>query len=322
MRRRLFLVLAFQFLLAASQSAFADNYPTHTIRMIVPFAPGGTADLIARPLAQKMGQILGQSVIVINKGGAGGAVGAAFAAQAKNDGYTILLGSNGALTISQHLGPLPYDAVKDFRPVGIVANSQFVLVTHPSLPVHNVNELIALAKSKAGEMTFGSAGIGNVGDLAADLFDSMAGVRMIDVPYAGTGPMTIDLLSGRIGLAYPGLSSVVPAIKEGRLRALAVTAKTRSPLLPDVPTLDEAGLSGYDAQTFWALLVPAGTPEPIIARLNAALIETFQSAQIRKLYSDAGNEPAPSSPQELAQRIHDDTRKWGDIIRKAGIQKN
>ena len=320
MRYRIFFILAFQFFLAAS--AHADDYPSRPIRMIVPFAPGGTADLIARPLAFKLGELLGESIVVINRGGAGGVVGAGLVAQAQADGYTLLLGSNGALTISQHLGPVSFDAFKDFSPIGIVATSQFVLVTHPSVPAKNVKELIALAKAKDGQLNFGSAGVGNVGHLAGELFDSMTGVRMLHVPYAGAGPMMIDLLSGRVNLAFPGLSSVVPAIKAGNLRALAVSSKTRSALLPDVPTLDEAGLPGYNLETFWAILVPAHTPRHIVQKLNSALLRALESPELRKAYLDTGNEPSPSSPEQLAQRIHNDSQKWGDIIRKADIKKD
>ncbi len=323
MRRRIFLslgsVLAWLLLLPAAQ---ADDYPSHPIRMIVPFAPGGTADIIARPLALEMGKILNQSIVVMNHGGAGGVVGASMVAAAKNDGYTILLGSNGALTISQHLGPLPYDPVKDLAPVGIAAISQFVLVTHPSVPAHSVKELIALAKAKNGSMTFGSAGVGNVGHLAAELFDSMAGVKMIHVPYAGAGPMTVDLLAGRVNLAYPGLSSMIPSIQSGALRALAVTSKQRSPLLPDVPTMEEAGLKGYDAETFWAILVPVGTPKPVINKLHTVLVQALHSADVQKAYLETGNEPHPSTPDELGQLIREDIGKWGEIIRNAGIRKD
>jgi tripartite-type tricarboxylate transporter receptor subunit TctC len=303
-------------------AAHADDYPSHAIRMIVPFAPGGTADIIARPLALKLGEILHQSIVVMNHGGAGGALAAGMVASARNDGYTLLLGSNGALTISQHLGTLPYDPVKDFAPVGMVATSQFILVTHPSVPVKNVQDLIALARAKNGAMTFGSAGVGNVGHLAAELFDSITGVKMVHVPYAGTGPMTVDLLAGRVNLAYPGLSSMVPSIRSGALHALAVTSRRRSPLLPEVPTMEEAGLKNYDAETFWALLVPAGTPKPVIDKLNAAMVQALQTPELRKIYLDNGNEPQPGTPAELAERIHDDIRKWGDIISNAGIEKN
>ncbi len=320
MRYRIFFILAFQIFLAAS--ATADEYPSRPIRMIVPFAPGGTADLIARPLALKLGELLGESIVVINRGGAGGVVGASLVAQAQPDGYTILLGSNGALTISQHLGPVPYDTVKDFSPVGIAATSQFVLVTHPSVPAKNVKELIALGKSKGGQLNYGSAGVGNVGHLAAELFNSMTGIRMVHVPYAGAGPMMLDLLSGRVDMAFPGLSSVLPNIKAGKLRALAVSSKTRSALLPDVPTLDEAGLTGYNLETFWAILAPANTPKPIVQKLNAALLKALDSPELRKTYLDNSNEPFPSSPEQSAQRIQIDSQKWAEIIRKADIKKD
>jgi tripartite-type tricarboxylate transporter receptor subunit TctC len=318
MRREFLIVMAA--VLGLGGSARAEDYPSRPIRMIVPFAPGGTADIIARPLAQKFGAILGQSIVVVNRGGAGGALGAATVAQAKPDGYTILLGSNGALTISQHLGPLPYDPFKQLAPVGLVATSQFVLVTHPSVKAQSVAGLIALAKASPRKLTFGSAGVGNVGHLAAELFDSMAGVKMLHVPYAGAGPMTVDLLAGRVDLAFPGLSSMLPSIKSGALKALAVTGPARSPLLPDVPTLSEAGLAGYEAVTFWAVLVPAGTPEDIVKRLNAALGETLRSAEVRKFYQESSNEPTPGTPEDLTRRMQADTEKWGKIVRDAGIK--
>jgi tripartite-type tricarboxylate transporter receptor subunit TctC len=317
---RIILAIGLPCLLAFT--ARAADYPDRPIRMIVPFAAGGTANVIAQPLAKKMGELLGTTVIVMNRGGAGGVVGAAEVAQSKNDGYTILLGSNGALTISQYLGDIPYNTAKDFDPVGMAATSQFVLVTHPSVPAKSVKELIALAKSRKDKLTFGSAGVGNVGHLAAELFDSMAGVQMLHVPYTGAGPMTVDLLAGRVDLAFPGLSSLVPNIKAGNLRALAVTSKQRSALLPDVPTLDESGLKGYDAETFWAVLVPAGTPKPVIAKLNATLLQALKSDEVRHSYLETGNDPTPSSPEELGQRIRDDAKKWGEIVRQAGIKKD
>ena len=318
MRYRIFLILAVQFFLTVP--AHADAYPSRSISLIVPFAPGGTADIISRPLALYLGKVLGQTIIVINRGGAGGVIGANLVAHAQPDGYTLLLGSNGALTISQHLGSVPYNALKDFIPVGIVATSQFVLVTHPSVAATNVKELIALAKVKEGELKFGSAGVGNVGHLAGELFDSMAGISVIHVPYSGAGPMMTDLLSGRTDLAFPGLSSVVPAINAGSLRALAVSSQTRSALLPNVPTMEQAGLPGYNLETFWALLAPANTPQHIVEKLNSALLRALDSPELRQAYLLTGNVPSPSSPEQLAQRIANDSQKWKEVIQKANIK--
>jgi len=307
-------------MLALCGQALAQNYPAHPIRMVLPFAPGGTADIIARPVAQRMGELLGQSVVVDNRGGAGGVVGAALAAKSPADGYTLLLGSSGALTISQSLGKLPYDPVADFTPVGLVATSQFILVVHPSVPAKNVRELIALAKSRPGRLIFGSAGTGNVGHLAAELFDSMAGVSMIHVPYKGAGPMTVDLLAGQVDLSFPGLSSLVPYVKAGRVRALAVTGATRSAVLPDLQTLSEAGLAGYEATTFWGLLAPARTAGDIVRRLAAVLREALKNPELIQYYVNQGNDPTASTPEEFAQRIRVDIDKWSRVIKNAGIK--
>jgi tripartite-type tricarboxylate transporter receptor subunit TctC len=315
--RRIILAVGLQCLLAVT--AQAADYPDRPIRLIVPFAPGGTANVIAQPLAKKLGELLGTTVIVMARGGSGGVVGTAEAAKAKNDGYTLILGSNGAMTIAQHLGPLPYDPIKDFDPVGMVATSQFVVVTHPSVPARNIKELVELAKNRKDKLTYGSAGVGSVGHLATELFDSMAGVDMVHVPYTGTGPMTVDLLAGRIDLAVQGLPSLLPNIKAGNLKALAVTSKKRSSLMPDVPTVDEAGVKGYDVVTFWALFAPAGTPRPIIDKLNATLRQALRTDELRKTYLDTSNDPVESTPEELAQFIDEDVRKWGEIVRKSGI---
>ncbi len=304
----------------ASQLALAQGYPNHPVRLVLPFAPGGTADIIGRPLAQKLSEQLGQSIVVDNRGGAGGVVGAAAVAQSAADGYTLLLGSSGALTISPNFGNIPYDAVRDFAPIGLVATSQFVLVVHPSVQATSVRQLIALAGAKPDSLRFGSAGTGNVGHLAAELFDSLAKVKMTHVPYKGAGPMTTDLLAGRVELAFPGLASLVPHIKAGKLRALAVTGPKRSDVLPDVPTLNEAGLPGYEAITFWGVLAPAKTPRPIIDKLGGSINAALKTPELRNTYVTTGNDPASSTPEEFAALIKGDITKWGKIIRDADIK--
>lgn len=304
----------------ACGTATAQTYPSRPIRMVVPFAPGGTADIIGRPLAQRLGEQLGQTVVIDNRGGAGGVVGADIVSKAAPDGYTLLLGSSGALTISPNFGNIPYDAIRDFTPIGLAATSQFILVVHPSVQATSVKQLIALAAGKPGTLRYGSAGTGNVGHLAGELFDSLAKVSMTHVPYKGAGPMTTDLLAGRVELAFPGLASLVPHIKAGKVRALAVTGPRRSEVLPDIPTLHEAGLNGYEAITFWGMLAPGRTARPVIDRLATALGAALKTPELRSSYTATGNDPASSTPEEFAALIKGDIGKWGRIIKAANIK--
>jgi tripartite-type tricarboxylate transporter receptor subunit TctC len=308
-------------LVACATHAHSQTYPTRSIRMIVPFAPGGTADLVGRPLAQKLGDVLGQTVIVDNRGGAGGVVGATLAAKSPADGYTVLLGSSGALTISPSLSKLTYDPTTDFAPIGMVAVSQFVLVVHPSVPAKDARGLIALARQRPGALRYGSAGTGNVGHLAAELMKSLAKIDMVHVPYKGAAPMTVDLLSGQVDLGFPGLASLVPHIKSGRVRALAVTGSKRSGALPDVPTLDESALPGYETITFWGLLLPGKAPPDLVQRLNGAVNEVMKQPELRETYSRAGNDPTTSTPEAFAARIRADIGKWAKLIASAGIKE-
>ncbi len=320
MRTRFLLALAG--VAAATPSVHSQTYPNRAIRLVVPFAPGGTADIIGRPLAQRLGELLGQSVVLDNRGGAGGVVGASIAAKSAPDGYTLLLGSSGALTISPSLSKLGYDPAKDFAPIGIVATSQFILVVHPSVPAKDVKALVALARARPGALSFGSAGTGNVGHLAGELFERMAKVDMVHVPYKGAAPMTVDLLAGQVDLGFPGLSSLVPHVKSGRVRALAVTGLRRSGVFPELPTLDEAALPGYEAITFWGVLAPGKTPPEIIQRLSMAVAEAARTAELRDVYIKAGNDPATSTPEEFAARIRTDIAKWAQIVKAAGIQQD
>ncbi len=301
-------------------SAAAQTFPGRPLRLVIPFAPGGTADIVGRPLAQKLGEVLAQPVVVENRGGAGGAVGAASVAGAPPDGYTLLLGVNGFLTILPGFTKLPYDPVAGFAPVATVATSQFVLVAHPSVPARTLKELLALAKAQPDKLTFASTGNGTVGHVAGELLNSMAGVRTLHVPYKGTGPMTLDLLAGHIDLAYPGVSSVVPHIRAGKLKAFAVTGATRSGALPELPTIAQAALPGYEASTFWGLLAPAKTPPEIVRKLNAAIVEALQSVTLRETFLQQGNEPAPSTPEAFAALIRDDTARWLRVIKRAGLR--
>ena len=301
-------------------NAPAQNFPARPLKLVVPFAPGGTADLIGRPLAQKTAELLGQPVVVDNRGGGGGAVGAAAVAASVPDGYTLLLGVNGFLTILPGFAKLSYDPLTDFAPVATVAHSQFVLVAHPAVPARGVKELIALAKAQPGRLTFASSGTGTVNHVAGELLAGMAGVRLTHVPYKGIGPMTLDLLAGHIDLAFTGVTAIVPLVKDGRLRALAVTGTTRSVALPETPTVAESALPAYEATSFWGVLAPAKTPPEIVRRLNAAIVDAVKSAELRDAWLKGGNEPAPGTPETFAALIRTDTARWARVIKAANLR--
>ena len=300
--------------------AQAESYPTRPIRMVVNFAPGGTGDIITRVLAGKLGEQLGQPMIVDNRGGAGGVVGANIVAKSPSDGYTLLLGSNGALTIAPSAGALPYDPVRDFTPVSLAALSQFVLVIHPSVPAQNVKQLIAIAKEKPGGLNYGSAGSGSVAHLAGELFKNMAGIDILHVPYKGSGPMTIDLIAGHVQLSFPGLSSLVPHIRSGAVRALAVTGQNRSGLNPELPTISESGLAGYEATTFWGILGPAKLPPEIVKQLSTETQKAIQNPAFRKQLVSLGFDPVGSTPAEFVAQIRTDTQKWKKIVTGSGVR--
>ncbi len=301
-------------------SAGAQTFPNRALRLVIPFAPGGTADIIGRPLAQKMAEALGQPVIVENRGGAGGAAGAANVASSAPDGYALLLGVNGFLTILPGFTELSYDPVADFSPIATIASSQFVLVAHPSVPARNLQELLALAKSQPARLTFASTGNGTVNHVAGELLNSMAGIKTTHVPYKGTGPMMLDLLAGHIDFGFPGVSSVLPYISAGKLKGLAVTGATRSIALPAVPTIGEAALPGYEATSFWGVLAPAKTPADIVRRLNAAVLDALKHSELRDSYTRQGNDITPGTPEAFAALIRSDTVKWARVIKSTGVR--
>jgi tripartite-type tricarboxylate transporter receptor subunit TctC len=304
-------------LVGAASLVHAQDYPSRPIRMVLPFAAGGTADIVGRPLAQKMSESLGQNVIIDNRGGAGGTVAAVMVAKAAADGYTLLLASSGAITVLPNFTKVPYDPLSDFAAVGQVVSGQLILLVHPMVPARSVRELVALAKAKPGGLSYGSAG--GVGQLAGELFNSLAGVRMVHVAYRGGGPMTVDLLSGQMDLAFPGLSGFVQHVKAGRVRALAVTGAKRSTALPDLPTITAAGLPGYEATTFWGLLAPAQTPVPILRRLNQAIVDAVKQSELVNYYVSQGNDPAADSPEAFAQVIKAELEKWRRVVKAAAI---
>ena len=305
---------------AGAQCAFAQSYPTRTIRLVVPSAPGGGSDIMGRMLAQKLGEALGQQMAVDNRAGASGVIGTDIVAKAAPDGYTLVL-SQASLAINPSMiKKLPYNAIRDFAPVSTVMAAPFVLTVHPSVPAKTVTQLIALAKAKPGHLFIGSPGLGTSPHLTAELFKLMAGVDMAQVLYKGAGLGVISLLSGEVSVMFIGTVPVMPYLKAGRLRALGVTSSTRVVSLPDVPSVAEAGLPGYESSQWYGVLAPAGTPHAIIERLNQEINRIMRAPEMKARLSAQGAEVAVSTPEEFASLIQADTEKWAKVIKAAGIK--
>ena len=305
--------------LPAGPALAADAFPSRTVTLVVPFAAGGSTDLIARLIAEKMTEDLGQTVIVENKAGAGGNIGADAVAKADPDGYTILMG-----TIATHaLNPavmkqMPYDPVKDFAPVSLLVLVPNVLEVHPDVPAKTVQELIALLKSKPGEYSYASSGIGTPLHLSGELFKSLAGVDMVHVPYRGAGPALNDVVANQVPIMFDNLPSSTSFIKAGTLRPLAVTTKTRSASFPDLPTMEEAGVPGYETYTWNALFAPAGTPQAVIDRLNAAAVKAVKDPATQPRLADLSATVVGSTPDELAKHVTAELAKWAPIVEASG----
>jgi tripartite-type tricarboxylate transporter receptor subunit TctC len=299
----------------------AADYPEKPIRLIVPYSPGGTADLLARTIGQKITASLGQQVIIDNRPGAGGNIGADLVAKAAPDGYTLLVGTVATHAINPSLYPnMPYNAEKDFAPIILMVTLPNVLVVNPSLPVHNVKELIALAKSKPGELAFASSGNGTSLHLSGELFKKMTGVDMIHIPYKGSAPALIDLVGGQVQLMFDNVPTSLPQIKAGKLRALAVTGPRRSPVLPDLPTLSESGLTGFSIMSWFALYAPAGTPAAILSKLNKVAAQGIASKDLREQWMAQGLEPAGGTADQLAEFRRIEAPKWAKLIRESGAR--
>ena len=298
----------------------AQQYPARPIRFVCPFAPGGGTDILARLLAQRLYEPLGQPVIVDNRPGAGGVIGAEIAARSPADGYTIVLGSPGPLTINPALQKVPYDTLRDFAPITLAQISPFVLLVHPSVRANSVRELIALAKAKPGTLNYGSAGTGSVSHFSSEQFKALAGVDVVHVPYKGAGPYLIDLVAGRLQMAFENLPTVWANVRSGKLRLLAVGTKSRSALVPDAPTVAEAGVPGYESSTAFGVLAPAKTPAAAIARLNKELVRILHSADIREKMTAEGVEAVGGTPQEYGSHIRDELAKYARIVKAAGIK--
>ena len=307
-------------LLALSLNAYSQEWPSRPIRLILPFPPGGGTDILGRLIAERLSVSLGQPVVTENRGGAGGNVGAEAAARSAPDGYTIVLVAP-SLAISPTLySKINYDPVKDFAPVSLVATVPNVMITQPSIPAENLQEFIAFAKTKPGALNFGSGGAGTSNHLAGELFNIVAGTKLVHIPYKGVNLAMQDVLSGNVHLVFIGIPAATPHIKAGKLRALALVAPQRSSALPDVPTVAEAGLKDFEVTTWYGVLAPAGTPRPIVMRLNSELVKIMHSPELKEKLAASGTEPLTSTPEEFAAYIKREMTKWGDVIRKSGAK--
>ncbi len=294
-------------------------FPEKPVRMVVPFPAGGAADFMARGMALRLGAELGQQIIIDNRGGAGGAPAAEAVARAAADGYTVLFGTMGTQAINPALYPkLRYDPLKDFAPISLTHITPRVLVVRPSLPVKNIAELAALAKKQPGKLSYGSAGSGSSSHLSGALFESLAGVDMLHVPYKGSSPVLIDMLAGRLDMTFDSYTVYEEHIKSGRVRALAVTSKVRMGILPQLPTIAESGLAGYDVSNWLGLLAPAGTPKDVLATLHAALGRAMATPALKQQLMGLGIEPTFGSPEEFGQLIRTELPKWSELVRKSG----
>ena len=298
----------------------AQGYPEHPIRLIVPYAPGGNIDITARIIQPGLSELLHQSFLVDNRVGAGGTIGSDIAAKSPPDGYTVLVGSSGTLTIAPALyRKNPYNPVRDFAPVSLVSIVPLVLEVHPSVPVKNVKQLIALAKSRPGRLTMASSGTGTTNHLAGENFQAMAGVRFIHVPYKGSGPALVDLMGGQVDLMFDQMSSSAAYIRSGKLRALAVCGTKRSAIFPKLPTVAESGVPGFEATTVSGLVVAAGTPHAIISKLNAATVKVMARAGVKERFASIGAEAISSTPEAFAAFIKQDFAKWQKVVKDANI---
>jgi tripartite-type tricarboxylate transporter receptor subunit TctC len=305
----------------AGMAAAQTPYPAKPIRFVVPFPAGGPLDIVARSLGQELNKSWGQPVIVDNRPGAGGNIGADFVAKSPADGYTILMGAVSTHAINVTLyRKLPYDPIRDFAPITLVTSVPNVLVLHPSLPAKNVKELIALARAKPGQLNFASGSTGSAGHLAGELFKSMAGVDMTHVPYKGAAPAVIDLLGGHVSLMFDNMASALPNIKAGRVRALAVTTLKHSPLLPQLPTISESGLRGFDISTWFGVLAPGGTPPDIVARLNTEIVRILHTPDMQDRLAALGAEAVGNRPDEFAAFIKAEIAKYARVIRASGAK--
>ena len=316
--RRLLLIAAAAALCVGS--AHADGFPTKPITLIVPFPAGGTTDVLARALAERLTLSLGQTVIVESKPGAGATLGADLVAKARPDGYTLLVGAVHHTIASAVYKKLPYDFQRDFAPLTTIAMVPNVLVVNAASPAKNVADLVALGKASKDRLSYGSNGNGTAQHLIGTQFENLTGVDLLHVPYKGSGPLTTDLLGGQVAMSFDTITPVLPHVKAGKLRALAVTTAKRSSALPEVPTLAEAGLKGFDIGTWFGVLAPAATPREITAKLSAEMIKAIHSSEFKKRMDEIGAEPIGDTPDQMARRIKDETEKFAGLVKRANVQ--
>lgn len=302
-------------------AAVAQNYPAKPIRIIVTFPPGGPSDFVARSLGQKLTEAWGQQIIVDNRGGAGGVVGVEAAARASPDGYTLLQGQSGGMSINPALQPkLSYDPFRDFAPVSMLVINPQILVAHPSLPVGSVKALIALARNRPGQISYASAGYGSAQHLGMEMLKAMTGIDMLHVPYKGNTPALVDLFSGQVSLQFTSMPAVLPHVKAGKLRGIAVGSPKRSPAAPDTPTVAEAGVPGFEFVAWYGLFAPSGTPQAIVNQINAQVAKALGNAELSQRLASQGAEPSPSTPEGLAKYMREDHERWKKVIKAANIR--
>jgi tripartite-type tricarboxylate transporter receptor subunit TctC len=315
-----FIVAAF---VAAALPAVAQDYPTRPITLIVPYAAGGGNDVMARIVADKMGAALGQPIVVENRGGAGGSIATRAVAHAPADGYTLGLGGTGTLAIDPSLYPnVGYDPRKDFAPIGLIATSALVVLVHPSVPAKTIPELIALARQEPGKLAYASAGVGSGIHLGAELFATMAGIKLTHIPYKGSAPALTDLLGGHVQIYFSSLPPAIGLVQDGKVRALAVTGPERSKIFPDLPTVAETGLPGYAAVLHYGIVAPAGTPKPIVDKLAAALRVAIASPDVASKIAADGADVMGMTPEEYAADIDREEAKWSEVVRRSGAKAN
>lgn len=315
------LVFLLLFAHGIGHTAFAQAYPTKPIRMIVPFPAGGGADMTARIIAAKLTEAWGQQVVVDNRGGAAGNIGMELAARSKPDGYTLVMSTSAPLTINPGLYPsVPFDSVKDFAPVALVHTQTYVLAVHPSVPAKSVTEFIALAKAQAGKLVYASSAVGGLPHLAGELFQSMAGIKMLHVPYKGGGPAFAALLGGQVNMYFSALTPLRQYMTAGKVRALGVTSSRRSHLAPDIPTIAESGFPGYEATSRTGLLAPSGTPQPIITRLNAEITRVLPMPEVSEILGGDGTEFGRNTPEQFGAFLRAELEKWRKVTQVLGLK--
>ena len=308
-------------MLAAGSRASAQDYPSRPVTFIIPFPPGGSTTIVVRSVSDRLGEVLGQQIIIDNRGGAGGTVGTKALARSEPDGYTIGLGYSGTLAIGPNLYPnAGYDPRKDFAAIGRIGTAPNTLVVHPSFPAKNVAELVAYAKANPGKLNYGSAGVGTVSHICGEYFATAAGIKLVHVPYKGTGPALSDLIGGHIPMAFAPIPATYSNAKEGNMRMLAVTSAKRSSLAPDIPTIAEQGVPGFESGSWQGILAPKGTPEAVVQRLNAELVRAIRSPDVRARLAGQGAEVVTMTPAEQDQFFANERKRWAEVVAAGGIR--